>query len=260
MNPAEYDRMAELELTHWWYVGVRDLFARLLKDPRFQLPLRPNVLDAGCGSGAHLQLLGELLKPGYLGGFDFSDLAVGHARIKNPGADVYQSDLCQPETHVDELDLLLCCDVLYTTPLEEGTRGLLQLCNRLRPGGLLLLHLPAFNWLKSHHDLAVHTRQRFTTEAARELIGSLGLQVELLSYRMFLLFPAIVIRRLPSLLFRGTADSQRVSSEQACSDLRPAGASVNRWLTSTVQIENRILARGIRFPWGSSIVAVGRKP
>jgi SAM-dependent methyltransferase len=254
MNPAEYDVMARLEATHWWYAGVQDLFNRLLKTPQFALGKSPNVLDAGCGSGAHLQLLGGLLNPAYLGGFDLSELAVRHAAKKSPEADVYQSDLCQPECHRGELDLVLCCDVLYTTPLDEGIAGLKTLTDRLRQGGLLLLHFPAYNWLRSHHDLAVHTRQRFTRTSARRVFESLQLRVEFLSYRMCLLLPAVVAWRLPSLLRRGSADS-----ETANSDLRPVPAPLNRLLLTALQLENRILSRGISLPWGSSIVAVGRK-
>jgi SAM-dependent methyltransferase len=255
MNPAEYDLMAELESTHWWYVGVQDLFNRLLKKPCFALGKSPDVLDAGCGSGAHLQLLHSLLNPGYLGGFDLSELAVAHAAKKNPNADVYQGDLCKPELHVGKLDLVLCCDVLYTTPLEAGVAGLKTLTDRLRPGGLLLLHLPAYNWLRSRHDLAVHTQQRFTRASARGILTSLQLRVEFLSYRMCALLPAVVARRLPSLFGRGSTDSER-----AISDLRPVPAPLNRLLLTALQIENRILSRGLPLPWGSSLVAVGRKP
>ncbi|QDT56685.1 trans-aconitate 2-methyltransferase [Caulifigura coniformis] len=255
MNPAEYDRMAALEETHWWYAGVRDLFSRLLKRPRFSPPDRPRVLDAGCGSGAHLQMFQSLLNPSYLGGFDLSPLAVGHARQKNPQADVYEGDLCHPEIRTPDLDLLFCCDVLYTTPLDEGTAGLKTLTRTLRPGGLLLLHLPAYNWLRSRHDLAVHTRQRFTTSSARKLLELLDLRVELLSYRMSVLFPALVARRAPSLLFRRHEDSGDVVS-----DLAATPPLMNRVLESALKAENRIISCGIPLPFGSSIVAVGRKP
>jgi SAM-dependent methyltransferase len=255
MNPCEYDLMAELEASHWWYAGVQDLFKRLLENPQFAPGKNPNILDAGCGSGAHIQLLGGLLKPAYLGGFDLSELAVEHAAKKSPEADIYQSDLCKPEVHISGLDLILCCDVLYTTPLDEGIAGLKTVTDRLNPGGLLLLHLPAYNWLKSRHDLAVHTRQRFTKDSARRILTSLQLRVEFLSYRMCVLLPAVVAWRLPTLFRRGATNS-----ETASSDLRPVPAPLNRLLLTALQLENRILSRGIPLPWGSSIVAVGRKP
>ncbi|HVJ85173.1 MAG TPA: class I SAM-dependent methyltransferase [Caulifigura sp.] len=254
MNPAEYDRIAALEDTHWWYAGIRDLFQRILESDRFRIPPGGNVLDAGCGCGANLKLLSNVTSPAYLGGFDLSDLAVQYAARKNPGADVYLADLCEPVTHVDELDLILCCDVLYTTPLEAGVAGLASLVRKLKPGGLFLLHLPAYEWLKSSHDLAVHTRQRFTTQSARNIVTELGLRAELLSYRMCLLFPAVVVSRLPSLLRRGSG------SDTDQSDLQPVRASLNNGLRTALRLENRMLARGLRLPWGSSIVAVARKP
>jgi hypothetical protein len=72
---------------------------------------------------------------------------------------------------------------------------------------------------------------------------------------MCVLLPAVVAWRLPSLLRRGPTDS-----EKAISDLRPVPAPLNRLLLTSLQLENCILARGIPLPWGSSIVAVGRKP
>ncbi len=255
MNPAEYDRMAALEASHWWYAGVRDLVQKILARKRFQLPPSPHVLDAGCGTGSNLELLRAVTAPAYAGGFDLSELAVEYSRKRNPAADVYRSDLCSPELHVDELDFILCCDVLYTTPLDAAISGLRSLCDRLKRGGLLLLHLPAYNWLRSRHDLAVHTRQRFTTGAAGKILNSCGLRTELLTYRMFFLFPAVVLKRLPSVLWPPS-----IGTESVVSDLAPVSPGLNRGLTSLLRLENQLLTRGIRFPWGSSLVAIGRKP
>jgi SAM-dependent methyltransferase len=255
MNPSEYDRMASLEATHWWYRGTRDLFARLLRSPEFQLPGGAAVLDVGCGTGANLQLLRDVLDPAWLGGFDISPAAVDYARGKNPGATIEQADLCQTSLDCPPLDLVLCSDVLYTTPLEAGIQGLGRMCERLKPGGLLLLHLPAFNWLKSRHDLAVHTRQRFTKKAARSVVETIGLRVELLTYRLCLLFPAVVVARLPTLIVRSDTPQ-----DEATSDLAPLPALVNDVLGSVVRFENRLIAGGLSLPWGSSLVAVGRKP
>ena len=130
--------------------------------------------------------------------------------------------------------------------------GLARLVRRLRRGGLLILHLPAYPWLYSAHDAAICTRDRVTAPQVRSLLTDLGLSVEMISYRLCCLFPAIVLARLPSILCR----AKRV----ARSDLRPSPAWVNAALGTLLRTENAAIIRGTRFPWGSSVYAVGRMP
>ncbi|MBI3865594.1 MAG: class I SAM-dependent methyltransferase [Planctomycetia bacterium] len=253
MNRAEFDLMAAVEREHWWYWGLRDLIARSLR--RLGLPgdRTLSVLDAGCGTGENLRLLNEVLAPQYLGGFDLSPRALEHAARKNPGADLYQGDIRHPELHVAELDVITSCDVLDVPGADSALPGLKRLVSALRPGGLLLLNLPAFAWLRSRHDLAVHSRQRFTDRAVRQLLHDAALSVELVTYRVWAVFPLIVLARLPSIIWP-PSDPAAVHSDVA---VPLAGANtLLRWLLSA---ENSAVDAGLRLPWGSSVFAIGRK-
>jgi SAM-dependent methyltransferase len=246
--------MSRVEETHWWYRGLRDVITRCLREPRFQLPPSPHVLDAGCGTGQNLKILGELLQPAYLGGFDISEEGLGFARQKTPGADLYQSDLANPSLHVDELDLAVSLDVICLPGVERARAGLECVAAALRPGGLFMLNLPAYDWLYSEHDAAVHTTERYTARRVRTLLNSLGLRVELLSYRLFFLLPVVVLKRLPSLI------RARPDPGKARSDLHAMpGGFTNRTLLAVLKAENQLIARGSRLPWGSSVFAIGRK-
>jgi SAM-dependent methyltransferase len=253
MRPDEYDNIARLEESHWWYQGLRDAVRQTLSHPALTPPPRPNVLDAGCGTGANLRLLKDLLEPTYLGGFDLSPAALAHARIKAPDADIYHGDICDPEIHVDALDLVVSLDVVYIPGVERALAGLQRLVERLRPGGCLLLNLPAYDWLFSEHDVVIHTSERYTTPKIARLFERLGLTTERMSYRMFWLFPAVVLARLPSIIRSGRRDAGERS------DVQTTAPTVNRLLYGILARENRRLARGGRFPWGSSVFAVGRK-
>jgi len=246
--------MARVEDDHWWYRGLRDAVERSLRLPRFALPPHPKVLDAGCGTGANLRALGELLQPSYLGGFDAAEEALAFARQKAPGADLYRSDICDPALHTDELDLVLTLDVIYVPGAERSLGGLRRLVSALRHGGLLVLNLPAYDWLYSEHDVAIHTSQRFTAGQVRALLDSLGLSVELVTYRLCLLFPAVVLSRLPR------KPRARRGDAPARSDLHATpGALANRVLLAVLRAENELVARGVRFPFGSSVFAIGRR-
>jgi len=255
MNPCEYDQMAAVESTHWWYQGLRDCFGKVLERVQFRMAVA--VLDAGCGTGQNLLWLQQHFHPDMLEGFDIAERAVEISQQVVPSANIVKADLCQSTESFegDSLDLILCSDVLYTTGVARALPGLQQLCQRLKPGGVFLLHLPAFNWLYSRHDAAVHTRQRFRRSEVVQLLESLSLKVEFVTYRMFLLFPLVVLARLPSILRGGDRDAKT-----ARSDLQLPNRMINTVLQRIVQFENRMIGSGWRFPWGSSLVAIGRKP
>jgi trans-aconitate methyltransferase len=111
MKPGEHEVMARAEQSHWWYRGLRDLLTRCLRQPEMAPLPHPRVLDAGCGTGANLGFLRELLLPSYLGGFDSSEEAVAIARRKVPEADIGVGDICRPTRDLGRLDLLFCLKV-----------------------------------------------------------------------------------------------------------------------------------------------------
>ena len=253
MNPAEYDIMASIEGTHWWFYGLRGLIAQTLRKKRFAIPEGASVLDAGCGTGQNLRLLESLLSPAYLGGFDSSSRAVDYTREKNPKADIYVSDICNPEIHVESLNLILSCDVIYIPGFAKCFDGLAKLVAHLRTGGLFIVNLPAYNWLLCEFDLAYHGIERYTATQVRSQLTRLGLSVELLTYRICFLFPAVVLQRLPSLL------GSKPKMEEAKSGMNTPWKVTNSILKSYLDIENKAVQLGIPLPWGSSVFAVGRK-
>jgi len=255
MNPGEFELMAAAEDRHWWYRGLRDAVARCLARPDLRLPSHPRVLDAGCGTGANLRFLGELLQPSYLGGFDSSEEALSLSARKAPaGADLYRSDIRDPILRAGDLDLVVSLDVIYIPGAQESMKGIERLVGALRGGGLLILNLPAYDWLYSEHDVAVHTRERFTARKTRALLDGVGLRIARLSYRLCLLFPVVALARVPGMI------RARRGMSGARSDLHAVpGEAASGALLALLRMENRLLARGVRLPWGSSVFAIGRK-
>lgn len=251
MQPEQYALMEQVEDRHWWYLGLRELLVRCWQQADLRLPSQPRVLDAGCGTGGNLRFFEHHLEPSYLAGFDLSNLAIESARHKCAAADVYISDICQPAVRETDLDLVFCCDVIYVPGLEAARPGLKTLVQALRPGGQFILHVPAYNWLKSHHDRAVHTRERFVIGQMRSLLDELGLKCLRASYRLGPLLPLVVIKRLPELM--------RVTRSVHSRDLALPSPWLNRWLLRLVQAENYQIARGRVLPCGSSIIVVGQR-
>ncbi len=254
MNPREYEIMASVESDHWWYRSLRDCLEFSLRRYGQALPEKPNILDAGCGTGQNLCFLNSLFRVGYLGGFDFSERAVEYAKSKCPAADIYQSDIRQPELHCEEFDIVVSCDVLYIPGFEASTAGLLQIIQKMRPGGLFLVNLPAYNWLRSDHDLAIQTSERYVASQVKNFLQRLGLEPMSVTYRLCALFPLVVASRLPSIM-RPSSDAH-----SATSALKPASQMSNMVFGQYMRWENRLIGCGLRMPFGSSVFAVGRKP
>src|SRR5262249_48283172 len=155
MNPGEHQALNRAEEQHAWYLGLRDTISRVLSRPRFALPPAPRVLDAGCGAGANLRLLDQILAPSLLAGFDRSPEARALTRAKVPRAMLWVDDVCAPAAACAPLDLVISMDVLAIPGIDRARPGIERLVDLLRPGGLLMLNLPSFEWLHSEHDVAV---------------------------------------------------------------------------------------------------------
>jgi len=253
MRPEDYLMMAQLEDNHWWYRGLRDLLIRLMRPYLSGFGDASRILDLGCGSGANLRMLADTFPTSQLYGLDISPIAVDFARKKCPSAKIEEGDLRAPSLPSESFHCVISCDAIYVPGMQASFSGLQKVVERIESGGVFLLHLPAYQWLYSQHDRAMGTSERYTIGQVESAFVKLGLRPVWLSYHVSLLLPAIVAKRAPQWLFRENRDKSK-------SDLVMPSALVNRVLFRILQSENVAIARRIRMPFGSSVIAVGRKP
>jgi SAM-dependent methyltransferase len=244
MNPAEYAAMFAVEDRHWWYVGVRREVERWLGGlrPSGGRPLR--VLDAGCGTGG---LLANLRTPAWRAGVEISSHGIRLARTRRGGVLAQASVAALPFAD-GTFDAVVSIDVLCHAGVEER-QAVEEAARVLRPGGRLLVQVPAFDWLRGRHDAAVWTKRRYRRAEVTTLLAGAGLESRRSAYRNSLLFPAAVIARL--------AKRGRSSREGARSDVRAVPAPINRILSGILALERRLR---VPFPFGLSVFCVGEKP
>lgn len=244
--------MSSVEARHWWYQGLRGFLDVVFDKFSNRIGSEPKVLDAGCGTGANLLHINKKLSPSHLEGFDFSEEAVRFTREKTSFEHVYQGDICNPSLLNDEYDLITSMDVIYIPGAEAALPGLKKLVGCLKQEGLLVLNLPAYNWLYSEHDVAIHTKERYTLGRVKKIFDELGLKMLLGTYRVHFLFPLICLARLPSMI-------KKPKESEAQSDLTIPAGLTNSFFLKTLQLENSLLHRGLSFPFGSSVSVVGVK-
>jgi len=248
MNTIEYTRMFECEDTHWWYVALHKLINRYIARER-KAKGRIDMLDAGCGTGRLCQLSAGLAT---VKGCDSSDQALALCGKRNLPF-VFKADLNIADLGQNLYDVITSIDVLYHKAIDDDGLVLNKLYIALKPGGVLILNLPAYEFLKSSHDIAVHTKKRYTRALVSALLIKNGFVVEKISYRIaFLFFPIAGYRWALRLLHRHLQD-QAVES-----DVQLPSRFINRLLLLLTLAENYIVERR-SLPFGLSVFAVARK-
>ena len=243
MDELEYERLAAVEDSMWWFRALHRILASLAT--RYS-PL-PNgaLLDAGCGTGGFLRVL-ERQGPGrLLVGIDVFHGAIAKARERT-GAHVAVGSVNEMPLPGGYFDCIVSADVLCHSAIDYE-RALDELFRCLRPGGHLILQLPAYQWLSSYHDERCRQVRRFTRgQLAREL-PSHGFVVRYATYWNTVLFPLVVARR------------KLLPAPKGASDVSRFNTVADGVFGAIAGLEAGLIRAGMRLPFGSSVVVVAMK-
>jgi len=244
--------MYEAEDRHWWYVGLHELIIATVQRHSQRLGRPLKIFDAGCGTGRLCQLLAE--KGHDVRGCDVSEEAIRFC-LQRGVSTVFRSDLNTIELDAGEFDVITSIDVLYHQNIRDDVAVMKRLLTALKPNGILIINLVAFAFLRSTHDIAVHTRERYTRSLLTERLQSAGFGLRSVSYRVSFLFPIIALYRLLAKhrLQRGAATSD------VPSDVALPHPFVNSLLLKTLRWENCVMLSGMPLPAGLSVFAVAVK-
>lgn len=242
MERQVFDRMAELDGQHWWYVARREILAEVIAREA-KLPPKARILEIGCGTGhnlAMLQRFGEV----EAAELDPEARALSERRLGKP---VHDAGLPALVDQVDgQFDMVALLDVLEHI---EDDRGALDAVKRLlKPLGVLLLAVPANPWMWTAHDVAHHHHRRYRKREIAALAKEAGFRIELLSPFNTLLFPPIAAVRALG----------KVTGKEESDDRLPSPA-VNRLFKGVFGLERHLVGR-VPLPFGVSLLAVLRKP
>ncbi len=247
MQTAEFHKVAALETSHWWYRAQRINLLEAVG--ALFLPDGARVLDAGCGTGCNLIALSRTCRVTAYG----IDASPDAAASWNgpPGVTRCRASVNDLPYAGGTFDLVISVDVLQEASVDVR-RAFGEMARVLRRGGGLVVLAPAYEWMLSRHDRAVDSVRRFTRRRLGRLAIEAGLVVERITHRFPLFFPAVaatrLIRRLGGRDHRAEVDS----------DLRAYPQWLNEALFTVARAEHALL-RGLRVPFGSTILMVARR-
>jgi SAM-dependent methyltransferase len=241
MRRDEYATMFRVEETHWWYKALHQLIFQTLET---ELPdwREKEIVDVGCGTGAILKQLGN---PDKNVGIDLAPEAISFCRQRGLN-NVQEGDILALPFPDASFDAVICSSVLYHEWVSDVGGAMREMHRVLRPGGVLLINVPAFPFLYSVHDKAVMTARRFRKREIREVLQKQNFKIRRLTYWTTLLFPLAIAART-------------LGGSKMGRDFETEGASfTQRAFTRIMALELHVL-RKISLPFGVALLAVARK-
>jgi ubiquinone/menaquinone biosynthesis C-methylase UbiE len=238
-----YQELYDLEDRHWWFRSRRRFVWALLR--RAGVTSATRVLDAGCGTGRNMVEFGPLAEN--VDGVDFSEEAVAFCHRRGLPS-VRQARLEELPFTDEHFDLIIATDVIEH--LDDDGVALAELQRVAAPGAHLVITVPAYQWLWSHHDESHHHRRRYTMGRLRAPVTATGWHPVVSSYYYTAMLPAVAAVRAAGKLRK---------SDNGRSDLALTPPALNRVLEAPVRAESALVERGLRLPFGVSLGMVATK-
>jgi len=192
MERVVYQQMAELDERHWWYCARREVIAALIRREA-RPPKDAAILEIGCGTGHNLAMLSGF---GEVDGLELDEEARALSE-KRLGRKVMSAPLPELAGVPDRrYDLIGAFDVIEHIADDRAALG--SIAAKLKPGGRLVMTVPAHQWMWSAHDVVNHHKRRYSKRQLKALVEASPLKLERIGYFNSLLFPLAVAQRAAS--------------------------------------------------------------
>ncbi len=241
LNLPEYELMNRIEENYWWFVGRRAVIHFFLDHLHLN---QEKILDVGCGTGCNLGLLRRYGSPI---GLDISQEALRFCQNKSQKHLVQSGQEGDLPFRSESFSLVTVLDVLEH--IEEDQKFLIEIRRVCKPGGLLLLTVPANRLLWSSHDVALHHYHRYSRdEIKNKMIGAGFLPLKIHPYNFYLMFPAILARIVRKLYVK----------EEKSDFFLPLPSIINKALAKIFSSE-AAMAFHSGYPFGLSLICLAKK-
>ncbi|MEO1314102.1 MAG: class I SAM-dependent methyltransferase [Pseudomonadota bacterium] len=243
MEQAQYKLLEHRQKAHWWHRGRREILGSVL-DRYLTRGAKSAIIEIGAGVGGNIDMLAQY---GTVTAVEMDEASRDLLCEIYPDMPVRPGAL--PDAQMFEgqsFETAIMFDVLEH--VEEEAASLRVIRDHVVPGGLLVISVPAYQWLWGQHDERVHHKRRYTSESLRTALEDAGWEVKHLGYFNALLFPLAVAARM----------KDRVSRSKVSTGSGVPNKYVNNLFYRVFRSETARVAKG-GYPFGLSVVAVAQK-
>lgn len=240
---------------HWWFASRTRAILALLDKYAGPGKRGRRVLDVGAGAGNIMHNLAQYGDE--IIGLEYNPkpIPVAHER----GWDVRQGDATNMPFADAYFDIVALLDTVEHIKDERAVFS--ETFRVTKPGGTMIVTVPAFMWLWSHNDVINLHERRYTAPELRQKLEAAGWQVPYCGYNNFIVFPlgagVILLRRW--LGKEPDMASPHFDDDAYQVEMEPAPPWLNAILEGLGKVEVAMLKRW-RLPWGTSVIAIAQKP
>ena len=235
--------MYNLESFYWWFVARRKLLDSMVGTLTLDFD-DATILDVGCGTGINFSILSRY---GTAVSTDSAQDALSFS--KERGVDKLVRSRVESLPFANEsFDLITALDVLEH--IDDDLSALIELRRIMKNDGTIFITVPAYGFLWSEHDEALHHRRRYAASELRNKLTRCGFRVQRISYYISTLFFPILMARFLQSIFKK-------SVEPSTSHILLPNW-LNSFLVFILDIE-RLVLKWINFPFGVSLLCIARK-
>jgi SAM-dependent methyltransferase len=250
-DPACFDSLAAIEERHFWFKARSRVISTLARQMTADLAPGYRVLEVGCGTGYVLGGLEKACPRGCVIGMDVHTEGFRHARRRS-SCSLLQADV-RTAPFTSAFDMIGVFDVLEHLP--DDLTVLHQLHALLKPGGKLLVTVPAHPSMWSYFDEYSHHCRRYTLTDLKDKFRAVGYRTEYITEYMAAIFGLVFMGRKVARL--STSDKTSVQ-KLAAYDLKIVPV-INDLLAWALSHEARWVARRRQIPFGASLVVIAAK-
>lgn len=242
MNISEYKNIYLNESSHFYYVSYHKIIISLIEQ-YFKSSKKLKILDVGCGTGLFAK---KLEKFGEVDAIDYSKEAVKFAQKRGVHAQCASIDkLPFPQNNFDMVVLL---DVLYHQSIKDDMRALQEINRILKKDGLIVVKLPAFNFLRTTHDDLVYAKKRYTGQEIENTLYKLNFKNISIFYIGSFLVPIVLFKKILEIFLKPKAHSS----------VNKTWGPLNQLFIYLFLLEN-FISRLIKIPFGITFITIAKK-
>ncbi len=208
------------------------------------------IMEIGCSSGFLIRDLAKSFPEAVIVGADVVKQPLYRLAKTLPGIPLIRFDLLQCPLPDQSVDVLIMLNVLEH--IEDDVGALQKAFNLLKPGGSLIVEVPAGPYLYDSYDAELHHFRRYSAAELQHKLTNAGFKVCRKSFLGFVVFPAFAAVKLLTKWF-SPRKNKAVVREQA------ASTSDNSLIKFSMEFESKRLST-FKLPFGIRALMTAQRP